>query len=154
MPLITVGPEPNGLFIFFGAPDFSSDADHALRAARMAVAMQARMAKLQAKWFESGVEHPLRIRCGINTGMTTVGGFGSQGRRHYTAIGMQTNLAARLEAACEPGQILISHTTWALIQDEIPCLDMGEIQAKGFHRPIRTYRIDLDRARKHEHDAQ
>ncbi len=138
----------DGLFIFFGAPDFSSDADHALRAVRMAVAMQARMAELEVKWFESGVEHPLRIRCGINTGMATVGGFGSEGRRHYTAIGMQTNLAARLEAACEPGPILISHATWALIKDEIACIDTGELQVKGFHRPIRTYRVDLDAALK------
>jgi class 3 adenylate cyclase len=78
--------------------------------------------------------------------MTTVGGFGSEGRRHYTAIGMQTNLAARLEAACEPGRILISHTTWALVNEEIPCVEAGEIQVKGFHRPIRTYRVDLDAA--------
>jgi class 3 adenylate cyclase len=143
----------DGLFIFFGAPDFSSDADHALRAVRMAVAMQARMAELKVKWFESGIEHPLQIRCGINTGMTTVGGFGSEGRRHYTAIGMQTNLAARLEAACEPGQILISHTTWALIKEELPCLEMGEIQVKGFHRPLRTYRVDLDEVHKRERDT-
>ena len=138
----------DGLFIFFGAPDFESDVAHARRAVRMALAMQARMAELEVKWFEAGIEHPLRIRCGINTGMTTVGGFGSEGRREYTAIGMQTNLAARLESACEPGQVLISHSTWALIKDEIPCLEAGELQVKGFHRAIRTYRVDLAAARE------
>lgn len=133
----------DGLFIFFGAPEFVDDRTHALACVRMAVAMQARMRELQPRWFDAGIEHPFRIRCGVNTGMATVGGFGSEERREYTAIGMQTNLAARLEAACEPGQILMSHTTWALVKDEIPSKEMGELEVKGFHRPIRTYQVQL-----------
>ncbi len=99
--------------------------------------------KLNKQWFESGIEHPFRIRCGINTGITTVGNFGSKGRKEYTAIGMQVNLAARLEAACEPGQILISHTTWELIKNEILCIEKESIKVKGFHRHVRTYQVDL-----------
>jgi class 3 adenylate cyclase len=134
----------DGLFIFFGAPEFVDDREHALRAVRMAVEMQHRMRDLQRRWYASGIEHPFQIRCGINTGIATVGGFGSAGRREYTAIGMQTNLAARLEAACEPGQILLGHTTWALVKAEFPCREMGLIEVKGFHQPVQTWQVNLD----------
>jgi class 3 adenylate cyclase len=112
----------------------------------MAVEMQRRIAELQPRWYASGVQNPFRIRCGINTGMATVGGFGSEGRREYTAIGMQTNLAARLEAACEPGQILLGHSTWALVKEEFPCKERGLLELKGFHQPIQTWQVDLERA--------
>ncbi len=137
----------DGLFVFFCAPEFVDDKEHALRAVRMAIEMQRRMQELQPHWYESGVEHPFWIRCGINTGMATVGGFGSAaGRREYTAIGMQINLAARLETACEPGQILLSHAAWALVKEEFPCKEMGPLEVKGFHRPIQTWQVDLERA--------
>jgi class 3 adenylate cyclase len=135
----------DGLFIFFGAPEFVDDREHALRAVRMAVEMQRRMRELQRRWYESGIEHPFKIRCGINTGIATVGGFGSAGRREYTAIGMQTNLAARLEAACEPGQILLGHATWALVKEEVPCKERGQLEVKGFHQPVRTWQVVLDK---------
>lgn len=134
----------DGLFIFFGAPEFTDDREHALRAVRMAVEMQRRMEELQRRWYKSGIEHPFQIRCGINTGMATVGGFGSAGRREYTAIGMQTNLAARLEAACAPGQILLGHTTWALVKEEFPCKEMEPLEVKGFQQPVQTWQVDLD----------
>jgi class 3 adenylate cyclase len=134
----------DGLFIFFGAPEFVDDKEHALRSVRMAVAMQRRMREMEPHWYESGIERPFRIRCGINTGMATVGGFGSAGRREYTAIGMQTNLAARLEAACEPGQILLGHATWALVKEEFPCTKMALLEVKGVHQPIQTWQVDLD----------
>lgn len=137
----------DGLFIFFGAPEFVDDKEHALRAVRMAVAMQRRMRELQHQWYESGIERPFQIRCGINTGMTTVGGFGSAGRREYTAIGMQTNLAARLEAACEPGQILLGHTTRALVKEEFLCKEREPLEVKGFHQPIQSWQVDLDTVR-------
>jgi len=136
----------DGLFIFFGAPTIRSDREHALQAVQMAIAMQQRMASLQREWFDAGVEHPFEIRCGINTGMATVGGFGSGCRREYTAIGMQTNLAARLEAACTPGEILISHSTWALVKDEVTCEAAGELTVKGFHRPLRSYQVCFERS--------
>ena len=41
----------DGIMIFFGAPDATTDHDHALRAVRMAQAMQRRMGELGEKWF-------------------------------------------------------------------------------------------------------
>jgi class 3 adenylate cyclase len=132
----------DALFVFFGAPDSTHDRDHALRCVRMAIDMQIKMRELQHKWFNEGVEFLLQIRCGINTGMATVGSFGSRQRSEYSAMGMQVNLASRLETACKPGSILISHSTWALVHDQIDCLVDEFIEVKGFSRPIRVYEVN------------
>ena len=131
----------DGIMIFFGAPTATNDQDHALRAVRMSLEMQRRMADLQQAWFKRGFQKPFRIRIGLNTGYASVGDFGSQGRAVYSAIGLQTNLAARIQSQCEPGKILISHSTWALVHEEIPCEDRGEIQIKGIHYPVKVYEV-------------
>lgn len=131
----------DGLYIIFGAPKSTSDKDHALRCVKMAIDMQRKMDQLNKTWFNRGIDEVLQIRCGINTGMATVGGYGSSERKEYTAMGMQTNIAARLEQTCAPGGILISHTTWALVNNEIPCSEHGKINVKGLTRPIRAYRV-------------
>jgi class 3 adenylate cyclase len=137
----------DGIMIFFGAPDATSDRDHALRAVRMGLEMQDRMVELRKLWFARGVQTPFRIRIGINTGVASVGDFGSVGRTTYSAIGNQTNLTARIQDHCEPGRVLISHSTWALIKDEIPCEERGEIHVKGLHYAVRVYEVvdDSDR---------
>ena len=73
--------------------------------------------------------------------MANVGDHDSDGFMEYSAIGLNTNLASRLEQACQPGEIYLSHMTWALVHDEIPCKEVGTIEVKGFHYPIQTCRI-------------
>ncbi len=131
----------DGIMIFFGAPTATDDRDHAVRAVRMALDMQQRMQELRSLWFKRGFQRPFQIRIGINTGFASVGDFGSEGRKLYSGIGVQTNVAARIQAHCEPGKVLISHTTWALVHDEITCADKGEVQFKGVHYPIRVYEV-------------
>ncbi len=143
----------DALFIFFGAPDRTNTRDHALRCVRMAIEMQQKMGQLQQKWFNEGIEQPLQIRCGINTGMATVGSFGSRQRSEYSAMGMQVNLASRLETACKPGGILISHSTWALVNHQIQTLPHATIEVKGFSRPIRVYEVYLGEGNVHDPDV-
>ncbi len=50
-------------------------------------------------------------------------------------------MTARIQSHCEPGRVLISHTTWALIHDEIACKERGEIEVKGLHYPVRVYEV-------------
>lgn len=133
----------DGLYVFFGAPKNTNDKDHAIRCLKMAIAMQLKMKELNRKWFKFGIDEELQIRCGVNTGMATVGGYGSSDRKEFTAMGMQVNIAARIEAACSPGQIMINHTTWVLVKDDIPCIDKGQIEIKGYHLPIKVYEVDL-----------
>ena len=131
----------DGLYVFFGAPQKTNDKNHAIQCLKMAIDMQAKMKELNKKWFDAGIEENLQIRCGINTGMATVGGYGSSERKEYTAMGMQVNIAARLENVCKPGHILMSHTTWALVKDDIACTPQGKIEVKGYHRPLRIYEV-------------
>jgi class 3 adenylate cyclase len=131
----------DAIMIFFGAPASMSDRDQALRAVRMAVEMQERLTALRDEWSAAGLERPFHVRMGINTGQASVGAFGSQSRLEYTAIGRQVNLAARLQAQCEPDRILLSHSTYVLVRDEIECAARGEISVKGFHQPVKVYEV-------------
>jgi hypothetical protein len=76
---------------------------------------------------------------GVTTGFVTVGNFGSEQRMDYTIIGNQVNLAARLQAATQPGEILIAHETWLLVRDDFNCVPQEPIVVKGFERPVLTY---------------
>ncbi len=52
------------------------------------------------------------------------------------------NVAARLENSCEPGGILISHSTWALVKDGIRCGRREEkLSVKGLHRKLTVYDV-------------
>ncbi len=131
----------DSIYAIFGAPDSKGERGDALACLRMALEMQMKMKTLREKWWNQGIQFPFEIRCGIHTGMANVGNYGSEGFMEYSAIGLNTNLASRLEQACQPGEIYLSHTSWALVNDEIPCEEVGTIEVKGFHYPIQTYRV-------------
>ncbi len=131
----------DAILIFFGAPAATDDKDHALRAARMALDMQQAMTRLNSRWRAAGITEVLQVRMGINTGVVTIGNFGSPDRMKYAALGKHVNVAARLQARCEPGRVLISHSTWLLVNDQIPCAVKGELQLKGIHKPVMTYEL-------------
>ena len=131
----------DSIYAIFGAPDSKGEREDALACLRMALQMQMKMKTLREKWWNQGIQFPFEIRCGIHTGMANVGNYGSEGFMEYSAIGLNTNLASRLEQACQPGEIYLSHTSWALVNDEIPCEEVGTIEVKGFHYPIQTYRV-------------
>lgn len=131
----------DGIMMFFGAPTSLGEADDAYRAARMALEMQRRMSELKDVWLRRGIGKPFRIRIGINTGYASVGDYGSAGRKLYTAIGVQTNLTARIQSLCEPGKILLSHATWSLVKDRVNCTERGELPLKGLYYPVRLYEV-------------
>lgn len=131
----------DGIMIFFGDPHTSGEKEDAVACVCMALAMRERLHELQTEWHQRGVSRALQIRVGINSGYSTVGNFGSEDRLDYTIVGGQVNVAARLEAAAEPDQILISHQTYALVNDAIESEPVGEIKVKGISHPIKTYSV-------------
>jgi len=134
----------DAIVIFFGDPETRGVKEDAIACVKMAIAMRKRMKELEGVWTSSGLENPLRCRIGINTGVCTVGNFGSEDRMDYTIIGGGVNLAARLETACPPSEILISYETHAHVKDAIYCEEKGHIEVKGIAYPVATYRaIDL-----------
>jgi len=143
----------DAIVIFLGDPETRGVKEDALACVEMAIAMRKRMGELQSVWRASGIENPLQVRIGINTGYCTVGNFGSEDRMDYTIIGGGVNLASRLESSATPGEILISYETYALVRDEIHCEERGQINVKGIAYPVATYvAIDsydnLDRERQ------
>lgn len=129
----------DGLMALFGAPDEVAPTEQARRSVNAALAMQKKMLDLNESWRVLGLGKELKVRIGINTGMASVGSYGSQGRMTYTAVGLATNIAARLEVAAEPGQILISETAYQLIRDEVDCTPRGGLDCKGVHFAVPVY---------------
>jgi class 3 adenylate cyclase len=129
----------DGVTALFGAPADRAPEDQVTAAVAAATEIQATLPVLNRRWFKLGLDHELQTRIGINTGVSSVGTFGSEGRGTYTAIGLQINIAARVQAKCEPGSILLSHSSWQLVKDTIVCEPRGEAEVKGVHFPIRLY---------------
>lgn len=133
----------DGLMALFGAPELLEPEDQALRATRAASEMQARMPLLNERWRKVGIGEPLGLRIGINTGVLSVGSFGSNSRMTYTAIGLQTNIASRIQTQCSPGGVLISDATWQLVRDRVECSPKGEFEVKGVHYPVKVYEVPV-----------
>jgi adenylate cyclase len=131
----------DAMLLFFGDPGSKGVKEDARTCVMMAIAMQRRMRELEQEWRSRGLERPFRIRMGISTGFCTVGNFGSRDRMEYTIIGNEVNLAARLQSAVEPGGILLSHETNALVQDVVLTEEYPPMTVKGFVRPIKTYKL-------------
>ncbi|WP_283786335.1 adenylate/guanylate cyclase domain-containing protein [Bermanella sp. WJH001] len=129
----------DSIMVFFGDPTTQGAKKDTLACVAMAIEMRKHMKVLRQKWRAQGVQTPLEIRMGINTGYCTVGNFGTESRMDYTIIGREVNMASRLESAAEAGEILLSHEAYALIQDKIICREKGTITAKGFSRPVPVY---------------
>jgi adenylate cyclase len=131
----------DAMVIFFGDPESRGVKEDALQCVRMAMAMQRRMSELQVLWREMGSDKTFQVRMGINTGYCDVGNFGSDLRMDYTIIGPEVNRAARLEKAAQPGGILISSETHALVQSEIIATQQEPLTVKGFTEPMETYAV-------------
>jgi adenylate cyclase len=131
----------DAILVFFGDPETRGVKEDAIACVNMAIAMQRRMKDLQFEWRDAGLERPFELRVGINTGYCTVGNFGSEDRMDYTIIGNEVNLASRLQSHADLGGILISHETYALVKDVILAEEQPPIQAKGFAKPVRNYKI-------------
>jgi adenylate cyclase len=131
----------DAIVIFFGDPESRGIKEDAVACVKMAIAMRKRMKELEGVWKASGMENPLHCRIGINTGVCTVGNFGSEDRMDYTIIGSGVNLAARLEAACIPGEILIAYETHAHVKDQIYCEEQAPITVRGINHPVASYQV-------------
>lgn len=131
----------DGVMIFFGDPETRGRKEDAIACVRMAVRMRERAGQLRDSWADVIGPQPLHIRLGINTGYCTVGNFGSEDRLDYTIVGGAVNVASRLEETAGPDQIQISHTTYALVKDQIYCRPIGDIRVKGVSHDLRTYEV-------------
>jgi class 3 adenylate cyclase len=129
----------DAILIFFGDPQTKGTVEDAKACVQMALDMQLRLIELNAKWRNAGTVRPVQVRMGINTGYCNVGNFGSTERMDYTIIGAEANLAARLQAIAEPGQIAMSFETYALVREVVSALELPPIPMKGVAREVVPY---------------
>ena len=133
----------DGLMALFGAP--IAHEDHAVRGVHAALNIQRALAGYREQLVrERGIE--FRVRMGLNTGAVVVGKIGDNLRMDYTAVGDTTNLAARLLALAEPGQILISEALARPVGPYFVLQSLGEVAVKGKALPVRTHRVEAARA--------
>jgi len=128
----------DGILIFFNDP--LPIPDPGLRAAQMALAMQAGFADLRARWTRSGFDLDLGI--GIAHGFATLGAFGFEGRQDYSAIGSVVNLAARLCDEARGGQIVIDRRTRAALGENAAVTPVGPLQLKGLAQPVNAFVLE------------
>jgi class 3 adenylate cyclase len=107
----------------FGIP--VSHEDDALRAVRAAAEMQ-----------EAVSAHGLDSRIGVNTGEVVVGGQGET-----LVTGDAVNVAARLEQAAPPGEVLIGAETRLLVRDAVRLESVEPLTLKGKSKPVDAFRV-------------
>ena len=122
----------DALMAVFGVP--SVHEDDALRAVRAALDL---VRELEGVNDELEVAYGVRlaIRTGINTGEVAVGAG------EVFASGDAVNVAARLEQSAEPGEILISSTTRALVRSAVEVEATGPLDLKGKAAAVDAWRL-------------
>jgi adenylate cyclase len=129
----------DGLMVVFGLPFSAGPADDARRALAAALAMQQRVAELNAR-ADAGPQ--LAIGIGIHSGPVTAGSVGSRERLEYSVIGETVNLASRLEGLTKDQgvPILLSRATRELLGDASGALrPLGPLRVRGFDEPVDAY---------------
>jgi class 3 adenylate cyclase/tetratricopeptide (TPR) repeat protein len=123
----------DGIVVYFGFPQ--AHEDDAERAVRAALDMVAAVSKIPAPT-------PLRVHIGVATGSVVVGDSGADnGSASNTAVGETPNLAARLSALAEAGQIVVSAGTYRLLGYSFSTEDLGERQLKGISGPVKAWLV-------------
>jgi class 3 adenylate cyclase len=127
----------DGIMVFFGDP--ITIPDPVERAVRLSLAMRDRVDTLTPRWSRRGYDLGLGI--GVALGYATIGAIGFEGRWDYAAIGRVTNLAARLCAEAQPGQILINQPSLDGVENLLDTEAIGDLTLKGFQRPVPVVNI-------------
>ena len=106
----------------FGVP--AAHEDDALRAVRAAAEMRDALPEL-------GVQ----ARIGLNTGTVVTG------TEERLATGDAVNVAARLEQAAEPGEVLLGEPTLELVREAVEVESVAPLQLKGKTDAVRAHRL-------------
>ena len=109
----------------------------AVEAVRLAVDMQAAVRDRIAVWRRRG--HAIGCGIGVATGPATVGRVGYKDRHDYTAIGPVVNLAARLSADAEDGEVLVDAACASEASGAAALTPAGTRILKGFGDPVPVF---------------
>ena len=118
----------------FGLPHVHED--DAVRAVRAGLAIRESVRRLG---LELGLDRPLEVRIGIESGDAAVGRSPSG---QLLVTGAVVNVAARLQAAAPPGQIFVGMTTYLLTSAKVAYARRRRVRAKGFDSSLDAFAVE------------
>jgi class 3 adenylate cyclase len=121
----------DGLLALFGYPH--AQENDAERAVRAALAIQRALADLNARNARSGAPE-LSARIGIECGSVVVDTNGE-------VFGEAPNVAARVQAAAEPGSVLVTGSVQRQVAGLFVVEEKGAHELKGVTQPLSLYRV-------------
>jgi adenylate cyclase len=126
----------DAILAFWNAP--MDQADHTDRALETVLAIRASLETENVQREKDG-KAPIRVGAGIETGICSVGNFGSDIRFDYTAIGSSVNMSARLESATKATgcPVLLGPGFAQRHVDGIEPVD--RIELSGFAKPVQVF---------------
>jgi len=116
----------------FGVPVVHED--DALRAVRAAADLRSALVPLNEE-LEQRFQTRLQLRTGVNTGEVVTG------TEERLATGDAVNVAARLEQAAQPGEILLGEETLSLVRGAVEVEPVTPVEAKGKSEPLAAYKL-------------
>jgi class 3 adenylate cyclase/DNA-binding winged helix-turn-helix (wHTH) protein/tetratricopeptide (TPR) repeat protein len=128
----------DGFTALFGAP--VAYEDHAWRAVLAACDLQE---QVRQPLTLTGHSAPLTlsVRMGLHTGTVVVGRLAHLPHPLYTATGATTHLASRLQQLAAPGTLLISDTTYGLVQAAVQVSPWGRLDEPAMAMPCTVYTV-------------
>jgi class 3 adenylate cyclase len=127
----------DGIMALFGSP-LALD-DHALQACRAAVAIHHGAARYGAAAAASTPD--VRLRIGLASGPVIVRTLTGDVRRDYTAVGVTTHLAARMEQLAPPGATRLTAETARLAGDRAITRSVGTLAVKGLRQQTEVFEL-------------
>src|SRR5437588_6311607 len=121
----------------FGA--IGDEQDHPERAQRAALAILGALDRENARIAERTGRY-LALRVGVNTGLAMAGAIGDK-ESEFGVLGDAVNVAARLEQAAEPGEILVGDATYRLTPGLFTYEPHPPVAAKGKTAPLVAWRL-------------
>ena len=128
----------DGIMALFGAP--IAHEDHALRACYAALAMQAALRRYGDE-VRRAQGLTLHTRVGLNSGEVVVRTISNDLHMDYSAVGLTTVLAARMEQLATPGSILLTTATLRLVEGLVRVNPLGLTPVKGLTEPVEAYEL-------------
>ena len=137
----------DGVLAYFGWPVASEhDAESAIKTGLSIVQL--------VEQLRTPHDEPVASRVGISTGTVVVGDLIGEGAAQEEAVvGETPNLAARLEGVAEPGQVVVSQETRALLGDLFLLRELGGQTLKGFSTSVEAYAVLGERPLETRFDA-
>ena len=120
----------DGMIVLFGYPEAQEDS-----------AEQAVRAGLEIVRAVADLGRGLSVRVGLHSGPCVIRTVGAGGRRDTVVLGETPNIAARVQAAAEPGEVMISTATHRLVAGWFVVEEVGARAMKGVPEPIVLHRV-------------